>query len=142
MIIQMIYLGGLSIWDIREKKVPVSPLVAGGVLLMFLAIDRCLKGDQMWFTLLGGLLPGAILCLLAGITRKIGLADGVVVLALGAQYGLWGSLRLLFYSLVLLSAFSAFLIVLRKADSSTHIPYLPFLFVSYGVCVLAKCSWL
>lgn len=141
MIVQMLYLGGLSIWDIREKKVPVSPLVAGGVLLLSLAIDACLKGEILWTTLVGGLLPGAMLCLLT-VTRKVGLADGLVVMALGAQYGLWGSLLLLFYSLVLLSAFSVLLIVLHKADSGTRIPYLPFLFVGYLGCVLAECSWL
>lgn len=140
--IEIIYLGGLSIWDIREKRVPVSPLVAGGILLLFLALDACRRGELEWTIVLGGLLPGAILCLLAGITRKVGMADGLVVMALGAQYGLWGSLLLLFYSLVLLSVFSVFLVVLHKADNSTHIPYLPFLFISYLGCVLAGCNWL
>lgn len=141
MVIQMIYLGGLSIWDIRERRVPVSPLVAGGALLLLLAINACFKGDLEWTALVGGLLPGAILCLLAGCTHKVGMADGIVVMALGAQYGLWGSLLLLFYSLVPLSVYSLILVVRHKAGKDTHIPYLPFLFVGYFCLVLMGCDW-
>ncbi len=130
-IVETIYLGVLSMWDLKEKQVPVFPLLAGGGILLLIAIDTCLRGEVLWGTLLGGLVPGALLVLLALLTGKIGVADGLVMMALGAQCGLRECLQLLLYSLFSLSVFSVFLLVLRKANCSTRIPYLPFLLAGY-----------
>lgn len=133
-VIETLYLGALSVWDIKEKKVPVSPLLAGGGVLLCAAIYTCLKGELVLGTLIGGLLPGAFLLLLAGITGRIGMADGVVIMALGAQCGLRDCLLLLFYSLFSLSVFSVLLLILRRADGNTRIPFLPFLLLGYLIC--------
>ncbi len=130
-IMKTLYLGVLSIWDLKEKRVPVFPLLTGASILLLPVIESCLRGDVLWGFLIGGLIPGALLIALAKVSGKIGVADGLVVMALGAQCGLRGCLQLLFYSLFSLSVFSVFLLVLRKANCSTRIPYLPFLLLGY-----------
>ncbi|MBR6626403.1 MAG: prepilin peptidase [Lachnospiraceae bacterium] len=130
---QTIYLGVLSIWDIKEKRVPVFPLLAGGAVLVLFAIYTCLMGDVQWRTLLGGIVPGSLLVVLACLTDQIGKADGLVVMALGAQCGLRRCLMLLFYSLFFISVFSLVLMIFFKAKSSTRIPYLPFLLVGLWI---------
>lgn len=130
---ETIYLGILSVWDIREKRVPVSPLLAGGISIILFAIYTCLKGEVLWGTLVGGMVPGAGLLLLAKLTGQIGAADGIVVMALGAQCGLRECLLLLFYSLILLSVFSLVLVILCRAKCSTRIPYLPFLLLGLWI---------
>ena len=134
---ESLYLGILSVWDIKEKIVPVSPLMAGGTVIVLAAVYTCLRGEALWVTLIGGMVPGACLILLAKLTGQIGVADGMVVMALGAQCGIRECLLLLFYSLILLSVFSVVLLVLRRAKCSTRIPYLPFLLVGLWISRLS-----
>lgn len=120
------YLCALSIWDVREKELPVKVLAVGMIGSLLYGIWK-----HWGLELLLGSIPGMLLILMGFLTReKVGYGDGVVVLILGnvlkwpegvliyvmAQFGV------LFFAVVLLWC--------RRAPWETKIPFVPFLTVA------------
>ncbi|MCM1569456.1 MAG: prepilin peptidase [Roseburia sp.] len=127
-----IYLLLLSYFDCREKKVPCVLLTAGGTAVILAVGLEVLWGEKGWIEAVYGLFPGCLLILTSVLTRKAGMADGIVLLVLGAAEGFKRSLLLLCGSLLLLASYSIVLILLRRAKMNSTIPYLPFVCIVYG----------
>lgn len=125
-----IYLIILSVYDFKEKQVPVVALYLGGAVILLLTVSGLLTGNIVWRQLFG-LIPGAFLLLMAAVTRKVGVADGVVLLFIGAILGYQRSMLLFGISLMLFSGISIILLFLHKVKGCTRLPYLPFLTVAF-----------
>lgn len=124
-------LGIMAIFDWKEKKIPL------GILILFLVcgvlemvIDFIGNHKEPW-SLLGGLVVGIVLLLLSLGTKKLGIADAVVMLILGG-------LREFRYATVLLcvastvAALVALVLILgKKLKPENTIPFLPFLGIAY-----------
>lgn len=128
------WLLGLSISDVRYRRVPVWMLILGGVSVVGFGICECMCGKSNFADLLLGMIPGMILLLLALGTRKAGWADGIILALLGSMLGFQQCMLTTMLSLVLISVLSAALLILKKADKGTTIPYVPFLTIGFVLC--------
>ena len=116
-----------SIFDIRSRRIPVWMLVLGGSFAVLTAVCRCGFALAEYVEMIKGCVPGMILLLMAAATDKAGTADGLVLIFLGICMGGKSCLAVFMLSLVLISLFSAVLLMLRRAGRNTKLPYLPFL---------------
>ena len=129
-----IWLLWISLSDIKSRRVPAWLIVGGGAVNVMISVgeDVLTLGAQMtqgdyWGTLLGGIIPGVFLLLLVPITGCVGWGDGAVMTLLGISLGLRGSVLVLCAGLFLAALWSVVLLVLRKANRNTCLPFLPFL---------------
>ena len=81
--------------------------------------------------LLWGSAPGVLLLLMAAMTKKAGLADGIVLLLLGVLLGYRECILSFILSLLSMSLVSLMLLALNKVRGSSKLPYLPFLWMGY-----------
>lgn len=135
-VVVFVYLAVLGIRDIRKRSVPLIWLLAGVIPLAGLGMWKCVQEQWTWLEFFLGSLPGILLLLAAGITRKAGYADGMVLTGLGLYYGYRECALLLCLSLLLLSVVSMLLLSLHRVSRNTRMPYLPFLFIA---CLLQRC---
>lgn len=134
MLLMFVWLSGLSLFDIRYRKVPMWMILSGGAAAAGAGICGCIWGEGSFMDLLSGMIPGAVLLLLALGTRKAGWADGVILAILGSVLGFRQCMLVTMLSLILVSVLSAALLMLKKADKETAIPYVPFLTAGLALC--------
>jgi len=135
-VIDAVVLGNLAIlgWiDIKKKMIPVVPVaVAGSVLLLYRFWEGC-----TFFEVAAGLVPGAVLLLLAFCTREsIGTGDGLVFCMIGAGCGLENTVAVLGFALVCSALLAIVLLVLRKVRRKTVLPFLPCVFTGYVISLV------
>lgn len=134
MIIQLLWLLGLSVYDVRYRRVPVWMILLGGGTAAGSGIFQCVRLESSPVGFLLGMIPGMVLLLLALGTQKVGWADGVVLMFLGSALGFRRCLLAMMCSLVLISVVSVALLILKKANKGTAIPYVPFLTIGLLLC--------
>ncbi len=128
-----------SFEDIRKKEVPMwellSALVISGAKVVTDAVAETI--DPAGIAL--SLIPGALFILLAFVTRQgIGYGDGLLLLCLGPALGLYKLVLGIIVSLFVCSIFSAILLLIKKANGRTRIPYVPFLTIGMAVMSVAQ----
>lgn len=127
-----------AMFDVKTKRIPL-PLIGAAACGSFLAGAICLRnGTCSLQELAASLMPGAILLLVALLTREaVGCGDGLLLLVTGPLFG-WQKMLLCLPAALLLTTFaSVILLVLKKADRKTKIPFVPFLAAGMGVISLA-----
>lgn len=135
-LLAFLWLLGLSISDVRYRRVSVWMILLGGVPAVGMEIWECARGESGFTAFLAGMIPGTVLFLLALGTRKAGWADGIVLAFLGIHLGLRECLMAVMVSLLAISFVSAVLLVLKKVHKGTTIPYIPFLTLGFAACEL------
>lgn len=122
----------MSFADIKNRTVSVMAVVGMGLLLFLVRMNAGVEIKE----LLIGLLPGAFLLLTAVVTKeRIGKGDGMAVCSLGVGYGVEDVLIILLSALFTAALTAIVLLVLRRADRKTELPFLPFLFCGWMVKV-------
>lgn len=123
-------LGIGSFFDIKWKKIPAALPVAGAVWAAVCVIWRIMQkgaGEALSEALLS-VLPGMALILLSFATeKKVGAGDGLVLVLLGLYEGVKLAVPVFCLGLFLQSLLAVGLLILKKADRQTCIPFLPFL---------------
>lgn len=127
-IFMMIFLG-INTWtDIRKKEICLP------VLFIFLL------GGMLWRIWQGTFWPGGVLSLGIGICiiliallsrEKIGLGDGLLILAMGSVLKAGELTGILFAALLLCGIYSGIELLVRKKTRSEEIPFAPFLLIGY-----------
>jgi len=125
------YLVILGIKDWKDRKIPIQWLLVGAMLLGGIGLWKCLSGEMNRWEMLLGVMPGIFLLVIAWVTRKAGVADGLVLMELGMCLGYRESLLLFGLGLSLLSVVSVILLLLRKVKKDTRMPYLSFLAIVF-----------
>lgn len=118
-----------SFYDLKQKEVPLLPIVIvgiGGILYIIFGVEK--------ISYIAGAGLG-ILCLLFGkITEEsLGYGDGYLLLAIGLLIGLKKNIALLIIALFLSAIFSMVLLILKKGNRKTTIPFVPFLLLSWCI---------
>lgn len=132
-----IWLGALAVSDLRWKRVPVWLLAAGGIIVTVMSVNRFEQGIEGAAELVWGLMPGVLLLLMAVITNKAGIADGIVLLLLSLSLGYRECIVSFVLSFLIMSIMSLLLLVLHKVKGNSKLPYLPFLLAGYMMQALA-----
>ena len=130
-----VYLVVLSIFDGRERRIPVV-LVSGGLLATVgSVVYRCIQNPMNWrwiaLSALLGAVPGAVMLAVVFLTGKVGLGDGLVLVGVGMLTGYGGCMLLICFSLLFMSLWCIALLCCRKGTRNTKVPYLPFLTAVY-----------
>ena len=121
-------LAGLSVYDLKQKRVNVAVVA---FLALAVLVYRFCTGTGV-LMLLAGLVPGAVLVLVAFATKEsIGTGDGLVLCVLGMFCGLKQALAVLGTALVLAALLAMILLVLKRAGRKTELPFLPCLCAGY-----------
>ena len=116
-----------SLQDIKEKRISVKMLVLSGALFLILSLlfDRMPCERRI-----AGMLPGMSAFVLAFLTgEQIGYGDAACLAVLGTVVSfdiLFGAMTV---GLLILSIYSLVLLIRRKADRRTTLPFVPFLTV-------------
>lgn len=131
----LLYLSVLSIFDIKERAVPRLGLWIGGGAALAYRLYLCISGKQPpgWGleSLIQAAVPGAVMLAAACATKKAGCADGAALLILGAVLPPGQCMLVFVFSLMFISLFSGGLLILRRGNRNTAVPYLPFLTAAY-----------
>lgn len=131
------YLGMLSIFDMKTRKVPVVWLAAGVIIAVLVVLTECLCNPTIWqwymLSAILGMIPGGFLILAGYLSKKVGYGDGIVLVVVGIFIGYRSSFMLLGFSLLFMSLYCMGVLLFRKGSGNTKIPYLPFLTVTYVV---------
>lgn len=134
-VVAFLGLGALAIIDIRNKKIPVWFVVTfSSVLFAIRLLDGIVWGE--WIC---GLIVGFVVLILAiGTKEKIGIGDGFVLCALGIGYRLEEMISMVGISLFLIAICAIVLLLLKKANKKTELPFLPYLFIGYFFSIWIK----
>lgn len=137
-IVTLLWLGALGAEDWKRKEVSSVLLLGGGIVLCIRTFLVSVTEDVNSLQILSAVSPGLVLLVLAFATGKIGAADGLAVLFLGLFAGrdrIWLTLCI---SLLGMSVISTVLLITKKADRQSRLPFFPFLFLGWGVTLLLQ----
>lgn len=118
-----------GIRDLQKHKVSmITVMIAGilGVIFQFGIIQ------ENGLKIIGGILIGIVLLLLAKMTReKIGYGDGWIFVVTGIYMGFRNNMYLLLLSLFWASLVSICLLVFKKVNKKTELPFVSFVLPGY-----------
>lgn len=128
-----------SFFDIKWKKIPLWAFLAGGVWALASVVISCVVQGSVMQVIGGTLaatLPGIIFLILSFLTeKKVGYGDGILLIILGVLEGLKNVSFICCIGLFLQSLVAVVLVMLRKADKQTCIPFIPFLLTAKIILV-------
>lgn len=133
-IIILIFLLMGSVWDVRKKYVPLTYLYAGGIVAMgYIFIKSLLiRNADIWLCALCGAGCGLFCLFLAFVSKEqIGYGDGWIVGIVGMLSGIKLVLGVFVTAMFGLAIFSLFLLVFKKGNRKTELPFVPFLLFGY-----------
>ncbi len=128
-------LAALSIRDIKEKSIHLIPL---GILGIFNTLLVLFLGHSVG-QILGGVIPGTFgVAVSLGTKGKLGLGDGLVLMAAGIFLGWEKVLAGWLIALILTSFTGIVLIIMKKACLKTALPFVPFIFAGLTLAEIAE----
>lgn len=116
----------IAITDIRQKKINVLLCVIGTIPGIIFSL---IIGKETITAVLFSLIAGGILLIISIFTRgEIGVGDGPAVIFAGSVLGIKNIITVLLISFTLAAIYSLLLLILKKANRKSRIPFMPFLF--------------
>lgn len=133
-----ILMGCAAFFDARTKKIPLWMIGVTAAVSMLAGALFLKNGTCNAQELAASLMPGALLLLVALVTREaVGYGDGLLLLAAGPLFGWQKMLLCIPAALLLTTLVSVVLLACKKADRKTRIPFVPFLAAGMGVISFA-----
>lgn len=127
------FLGICAVFDARTKQIPFRFVVWFGAGAL---VYRLLTGRLLELSVAAGILFGAAVLLAAKrFPKQIGEGDGWLLIVTGLFAGFEGCLESFFAGVVMAAAVSIVLLVGKKGSLQTTLPFAPFLFAGYLLCV-------
>lgn len=125
-----------GIMDLKRKS------ISRGMIALLMAV--CISGIFFKSTFsigetIGGLLIG--LCavgLSVGSKEQIGRGDGLVICAIGMVLGFRECLFTVCTASVIMALVSIGVLILRKGNKNTRLPFIPALFIAYTACMVME----
>ncbi|MCD8380583.1 MAG: prepilin peptidase [Lachnospiraceae bacterium] len=122
----MIFLLILSVYDLREKALPVRILLIGAALIVPVSL-----WENEPAQVIAGCVPGVLLLAVSlALPHCLGAGDGLVVMTVGAAWGLFACLSWLFMGFLLAAVVSLWKMLVQKESGKEQIALLPFLFIA------------
>lgn len=118
----------LAIEDRKYLGIKKAGLCVAVVLLL---TAGCFCKEDL-FSRAGGAAFGIVLLAFSYFSREaLGVADGIVIFACGIAFGLQEIVALCFLASLYAGVFSMVLLLTKKAERKSRIPFLPFLLLGY-----------
>ena len=123
-----------AITDFKKKEVnivfPVL-LAAAATVMLFFTKDISLINSII------GIAEGVLLILISFLTKgEIGMGDGILLAACGLMLGGKDNLIMFFFACFSSAIVSALIMLIKKADKKTKIPFVPFMIPGFLIMVL------
>ena len=131
----MALLGICSYYDVKEKKIPVFPMVLSiGIHLIFSFYQKNISTEGV----VAALLLGAGFCLLSLFSKgALGMGDGLLAAVCGVSLGFYKTLALFFYGFFFAGLVGFLFLIRGKKSRKEEMPLVPFLYLVYGgMCFL------
>lgn len=126
----------LAVIDFKNKKVNIW-MVAGLGLICFLGVF--FNQNINLITCIGGLTLGLGAIGFSLISNEqLGMGDGIIIAALGALLGFRNVLIVVCMASFLMALLSVVILALKRGNRHTKLPFLPAVFLSYCVCMVAQ----
>lgn len=127
--VMVIFLGICSWMDIRKRSIYVWIIAMFGIIGAVLGI---LCKPISCINIMAGIVVGVATMLVSRWSKGgIGMGDGMVLCITGIYLGGYKNLSLLLAALILAACWSVGILVLKKGNRKTKIPFLPFLLTAY-----------
>lgn len=123
-----------AVTDFKKKEVnivfPVL-LAAAATVMLFFTKDISLINSII------GIAEGVLLILISFLTKgEIGMGDGILLAACGLMLGGRDNLIMFFFACLSSAVVSALIMLIKKADKKTKIPFVPFMIPGFLFMVL------
>ena len=128
---EMLALPTLLWLALQDKKYLGITRVGLVVASVILVVAGCFY-EVGWESRLGGLAVGGLLLLFGYFSKEaVGIADGVIVTVCGIAFGVYETVTLCFAAAVYSALCSFILLLCKKVERKSRIPFLPFLLLGY-----------
>ncbi len=137
-VVLFVYLLVMSVYDIRKGEIQLTISLLAALVLLMRQLSLVPGGGIGLSAAFPGVLVGVVLIVVSILTRgEIGIGDGIVFMVSGLVFGIYENGVLLFLSLVFTAFVSAILMVAKHVGRKYTLPFVPFVFIGYGV----MCIW-
>lgn len=124
-----------AVEDVKEKKVHRLLLVFMLMVGVIGGVYSCVEQSNNLWQLLGGLTLGICIIGFSLISRgQIGMADGVIITALGMICGARDCLVIVSIASMIMALISIIILIIRKGNRLTQLPFVPALLI--GFCIV------
>jgi leader peptidase (prepilin peptidase)/N-methyltransferase len=130
----LLFLALCTYFDVRSKQIPVKLILVFGFIIggIFL-IGRYFNNDDI----LWRILPGIFLLLISFVTNQaMGYGDGLVILLIGLLLEININMTFIMMALLLSAVASLIILILKKGNRNTRLPFMPFLLTAWGVTMI------
>lgn len=132
--IAFVFISVCAVFDIRKREIPLMMLIFGICTALGMNLWQIFNGALSMAEAGFALLPGVFLLFISFCTReKVGYGDGLLLLISGLLIGFYSCCLSFFIGLICSSICALFLMVLRKAEKNSEMPFAPFLVIGLGV---------
>jgi leader peptidase (prepilin peptidase)/N-methyltransferase len=130
----LLFLALCAYYDLKSWAVPVRLVAVFG----FVSVALCLAlGGFASGEFLLRLMPGAVFLLLAFLTREaVGYGDGLVLLPVCLLLEMKAVMIFVMLALLMCAAVSLPVMIKKKGNRQTRLPFMPFLLASWEVIIL------
>lgn len=130
-IICMGILAGLSVTDIKRRRIPGPVLVFGSIATV---VYTFLAGAEHMRLAAGGLLAGLVFVMVSKVTEEqLGYGDSWLLCILGCYLGLWNLLVMMFAAWTAVALAAMAVLAGRGFCRGKTLPMVPFITVGYMV---------
>ena len=124
-----LFLGYLSLFDIKTKRLPDTTIFLGLAAAVLMRIVS--KGLPMQSYIIATVV-GLMFVLISYFTKeKIGYGDSLIILAVGILLGVENLLFIICASLVMCSLTGIVIIIMNNFRGSFTLPFVPFIFAAF-----------
>lgn len=117
-----LYLGIVSMIDIKKKSLSIYTIILGFVLMGILYIFSPYNP----ISLAGGVLIGVIIVAVSFLSRQaVGLGDGLILIIIGLCFGA-STIYIFMYSLAILSVCTVVFMLIKHKRYNIEVPMIPF----------------
>lgn len=129
----------VSVRDIRKKEILAVEIILAAAVSSANIVWMACKGNFDIISLLISFLPGVIMLFVAMITgQSLGYGDGLLALVAGPGLGAGLICGGMAAALFICSIFSGILLLTKKANPRTRVPFVPFMTIGLAVMEIAK----
>lgn len=129
-----------TVLDISHQEVSVKLCLGISILGSFILL---ITGAKNIWQLALGLIPGLFIMLVSIISRgRIGMGDGIIIMAMGILWGLESVFASLFLGMCMVGTISSIMLVTGKWRISKKIPFVPFLSAASAILALYQVTGL
>lgn len=130
-IIIFLFLTVISLCDLKTQRVSGVLIIANFIVSIAFLLY---KKDSTFVDCMVSCTPGCFLLIVSILTKeKIGMGDALLLIELGIAFGLELCVYGLMFALIGSFVISGILLILKKVNLTTRIPFVPFLTIGMGV---------